>query len=336
MDKIKVVIRYVNELKSITVDDNSMDIHAIKNLSMEDWFAASKNRSGWKGLKAQIFDMIEDDEAELVFQFIGPEKVKKDFVDLLKKYNLGNHADGIADKDDIEQNIAYAQKHEHQGNFDKAFQLYKEAADKGNAEAQFYVAEYYYKFYNEEIVLSNEDKNNAFKKAAEYYEKAALQDHAKAQYTYYKLYHELKEEKREHFLDNLISVFDQDRALIYLKRAAEHGNADAQYELGDCYNYGEGTEKDSEKAFEWYLKAAKQGHSDAQYELGECYRFGFGTEENPEKAFEWCMKAAKQDNSNAQYEVGLCYKTGYGTEENPEEAFKWFIKAAEQDDSDAQ
>ena len=79
MDKIKVVIRYENELKSITVDDNSMDIHAIKNLSMEDWFAASKNRSGWKGLKAQIFDMIEDDEAELVFQFIGPEKVKKDF-----------------------------------------------------------------------------------------------------------------------------------------------------------------------------------------------------------------------------------------------------------------
>ncbi len=139
MDKIKVVIRYENEIKSITVDDNSMDIHAIKNLSMEDWFAASKNRSGWKGLKAQIFDMIEDDEAELVFQFIGPEKVKKDFVDLLKKYNLGNHADGIFDKEHIQQNVDNAEKYERLGEFDKAFQLYKEAAELGNADAQYEV-----------------------------------------------------------------------------------------------------------------------------------------------------------------------------------------------------
>lgn len=344
MDKIKVVIRYENELKSITVDDNSMDIHAIKNLSMEDWFAASKNRSGWKGLKAQIFDMIEDDEAELVFQFIGPEKVKKDFVDLLKKYNLGNHADGIFDKEHIQQNVDNAEKYERLGEFDKAFQLYKENADKGDAEAQFYVAEYYYKFYNEEIVLSGEDKSNAFKKAAKYYEKAALQDHAKAQYTYYKLYHELKEEKeledylneglkeekREHFLDNLISVFDQDRALIYLKRAAEHGNADAQYELGDCYNYGEGTEKDYNKAFKWYLKAAKQDHCLAQYAMGECYTNRYGTSKNLTEALAWYMKAAEQGYEKAQYTVGRCYENAYGTKKNPVKAFEWYLKAANQ------
>jgi len=33
-----------------------------------------------------------------------------------------------------------------------------------------------------------------------------------------------------------------------------------QYNLGNCYQYGLGVEKDEAKAFEWYKKSAKQKH----------------------------------------------------------------------------
>src|SRR6185436_887208 len=38
--------------------------------------------------------------------------------------------------------------------------------------------------------------------------------------------------------------------------------------------------KKSEKAVEWYQKAAEQGHVQAQKDLGNCYRFGIGVEKN--------------------------------------------------------
>src|SRR4029453_8056730 len=41
-----------------------------------------------------------------------------------------------------------------------------------------------------------------------------------------------------------------------LRQAAEQGNAQAQYDLGDRYYEGNGVVKDPRQAFEWYFKAA--------------------------------------------------------------------------------
>jgi len=46
-------------------------------------------------------------------------------------------------------------------------------------------------------------------------------------------------------------------------KAAEQGNADAQYDLGAMYNFGEGMEQDNAEAIKWFLKAAEQDHADA-------------------------------------------------------------------------
>ena len=48
-----------------------------------------------------------------------------------------------------------------------------------------------------------------------------------------------------------------------LRRAAEQGNAVAQHNLGLCYDYGTGVEKDGREAVKWYRKAAEQGYADA-------------------------------------------------------------------------
>ena len=41
--------------------------------------------------------------------------------------------------------------------------------------------------------------------------------------------------------------------------AAKRGHYQAQLNLGVCYQYGIGVEKDEKQAVEWYQKAAEQG-----------------------------------------------------------------------------
>jgi hypothetical protein len=58
--------------------------------------------------------------------------------------------------------------------------------------------------------------------------------------------------------------------------AAENGDADAQYRLGQIYASGEGVPEDDTKAFKWFKKAAEQGYAIAQNNLGNAYRHGRG------------------------------------------------------------
>ena len=48
------------------------------------------------------------------------------------------------------------------------------------------------------------------------------------------------------------------------RKAAEQGYAQAQNNLGNCYAYGDGVQKDLTQAEFWYRKAADQGHAQAQ------------------------------------------------------------------------
>ena len=69
---------------------------------------------------------------------------------------------------------------------------------------------------------------------------------------------------------------DYDQAVKYFQEAAEQGNADAQCNLGHCYNNGYGVRQDHKQAVYWFRKAAEQGNADAQCSLGECYSHGTG------------------------------------------------------------
>ena len=59
-----------------------------------------------------------------------------------------------------------------------------------------------------------------------------------------------------------------------LRKAAEQGNADAQYDFGVLYFYGEEIPKDYAEAVKWFRKAAEQGHDFAQMSLGDMYADG--------------------------------------------------------------
>ena len=52
-----------------------------------------------------------------------------------------------------------------------------------------------------------------------------------------------------------------------LKKLAEEGMPEAQYNLGLMYSTGKGVPQDYNEAIRWYRLAADQGHSKAQEKL---------------------------------------------------------------------
>ena len=125
-------------------------------------------------------------------------------------------------------------------------------------------------------------------------------------------------------------------AVKWYKLAAEQGDSIAQNNLGVCYANGEGVEQNYEEAVKWYRLAAEQGDSNAQFNLGWCYENGNGAKQNYEEAVKWYRLAAEQGDSNAQFNLGWFHENGIGTEQNYEEAVKWYRLAANQGDSAAQ
>ena len=55
----------------------------------------------------------------------------------------------------------------------------------------------------------------------------------------------------------------------WMRLAAEHGYALAQYRLGTIYHAGKNVEQDLKEAAKWYKLAAEQGNADAQINLGK-------------------------------------------------------------------
>ena len=92
--------------------------------------------------------------------------------------------------------------------------------------------------------------------------------------------------------------------------AANLGNAEAQYKIGEGYYTGVGYPVDFDKAAEWYIKAAEGGNAEAQYMLGVCYELGKGVYQDEEQSMKWYIKAAEQGNISAQYTMSSIYASG--------------------------
>lgn len=116
-----------------------------------------------------------------------------------------------------------------------------------------------------------------------------------------------------------------------LRGSAQAGDAQAQYELGECYYFGRQVAENNVAAVEWYKKAAEQGLDQAQYKLGICYDRGEGMiAANKFEAVKWYRKAAKQGNADAQAALGNCYRNGIGVAKDEAKAVKWLNKAVAQ------
>ena len=112
------------------------------------------------------------------------------------------------------------------------------------------------------------------------------------------------------------------------RRAAELGDASAQFKMALMYDRGKGMPQDYAEAVRWYRKSAEQGFVEAQYNLGSMYDSGVGVPQEYAEAVMWYRKAAEQGHPNAQNNLGAKYGMGQGVPQSRDEAYVWFSIAA--------
>ena len=121
-----------------------------------------------------------------------------------------------------------------------------------------------------------------------------------------------------------------------LAKAAEQGDAGAQFLLGSRYDHGQGVPEDDAEAVRWYHLAAEQGHASAQYYLGYKFAQGEGVARDTGEAVRWLREAAGQGHAAAQYRLGAMYFNDAEAPVDKAEAALWLRAAAEQGHAGAQ
>jgi hypothetical protein len=90
------------------------------------------------------------------------------------------------------------------------------------------------------------------------------------------------------------------RSLDELRNLADHGDAEAQWQMGVRYDEGDGVPKDDSQAMLWFQLAGEQGQVDAQAHLGAYYWAGRGVPKDLSKAYMWSAIALAGGDENSK------------------------------------
>jgi TPR repeat protein len=157
---------------------------------------------------------------------------------------------------------------------------------------------------------------------------------------------------------------DNQQAVVWYRRAAKQGYAEAEFTLGQVYENGWGANQDLALAKRWYRDAARQGIEAAdaalkrlegentqsapsalsmpnestaptaaqtEYIRGNDYLYGRnGVSQDYQQAILWYQKAANQGNAKAQVQLAWFYESGLGVEKDNAQARLWYQRAADQ------
>jgi hypothetical protein len=197
-------------------------------------------------------------------------------------------------------------------NWFEACRWYDLAAQQGDAEAQCALAACY---------ASGNGVKKDMARAFIWFEQAAAQNLPQAQWNLGELY-----------ASGMGGVkADAKKATQLCKRAANAGFAPASATLGALFARA----KKHDRAVQWWTLAAEQGDLEALFNLGQAHRLGLGVAKDEAKAFELMLKAAQGGVAAGQSRIGLAYATGEGAALDPIEACKWFELAAQRGDKAA-
>lgn len=128
---------------------------------------------------------------------------------------------------------------------------------------------------------------------------------------------------------------DYARAYWELMPAAQAGNAEAEYLIGEMSASGHGMPRSYAVAARWYALAAKGGYEPAFMTLGLLYLYGAGDDgdptaiaADPSQAAPYIRQAADSGDKNAQALMGELYLKGEGVPPDPLQAHQYIIEAA--------
>jgi len=106
------------------------------------------------------------------------------------------------------------------------------------------------------------------------------------------------------------------------------GCADSQAMVGFMLENAEGCSANLEEAVEWYKKAADQGQPEACFNLGQILRSEKLGTVDESLAFNYFMKSAHAGNLYAMFEVAQMLENGVGVQKSLERAINWYETAA--------
>jgi TPR repeat protein len=115
-------------------------------------------------------------------------------------------------------------------------------------------------------------------------------------------------------------------AMPLYEKSARQGVADAQYAVAQLYMTLKDVAPDKRaRAREWLQRAAVAGYDTAQLDMGIWFVNGIGGDRDYDKGFEWLRIAALRGNVVAQNKLAHLYINALGTRPDPVEAAKWYV-----------
>ncbi len=116
----------------------------------------------------------------------------------------------------------------------------------------------------------------------------------------------------------------------WLTEAAEHGDAQSQYTLGQIYYSGIGVERDYQQATLWLKQAHDHGVAAATLLLSEAYRNGLGVDKNIQRANQLLRQAARDNYAPAQTRLGRYSLYGVDVPKDLSDGFYYLRTASSQ------
>jgi uncharacterized protein len=214
----------------------------------------------------------------------------------------------------------------------KAAQLYRKAADMGNAEAETRFAEALF------------DGRGVARDPAEslaWLEKAARQGNVRGECDLGVM-----------LTSGLDIAQDRAKGLGYLQAAARFGDGYAEDNLGQFEESGLISDPSSSEAYMHYLKASEMGSAWGAYNVARMHEHGIGVYKNPTEALRWYMKVASIEDpdlpgqwsdlrseagaiASANFRIGDMYAAGNGVPKDTHEAERWYKRGVDMESAGA-
>ncbi len=245
----------------------------------------------------------------------------------------------------------------------KAFELYREASEKGNSKATYMIGYYAENKLYDDVKEFGEYEDTAIQNYTKACEEGNSDAYAKLGLIYEKGYFDVEIDLKN-AIENYQKSVDIDEnpvglnglgnayyngnvykrnytvAVEYYTKAALNGNLDALNNLGICYEYGRGIQQSFAKAMECYKKASDKNHPPAfvnQAILLIKLNISNGKDNDYRKAYHLLQLYLNYDNKNAEvyYYIGFLYEIGFDVFDdgnkiqNPYMAFLHYKRAAE-------
>jgi TPR repeat protein len=217
-------------------------------------------------------------------------------------------------------------------NFVKAYQLFTEEAESGNALAIFDIGRMHHDGLGREI--NEETAQQCYAQAlAAFRNVESKRPKPYVQYRIGKMYAAGQGTKQ-----------DYAQAAGWFQQAVAKNHKYAEYSLAGLYYSGKGVDQDYETAYSLYSKSVVQGNHYADYELGKMIRDGIGTAVDPEnaalhfkRAFDGFVALEKDSRDDKlEYRIGQMLYTGTGTGKDVNAALRYFELSAKLGNTNAQ